>query len=156
MEMNAGGKNHGNDNRKTIVPNTDYDRSKANGESGIFQHPVGSMITNNARCIREIKSKIAMEKTAFSKKKTVFTNKLDLNVRKELMKCYISSTALYGVKTCRLRKIYQKCLESLVVWCWRGMEEISWTDRVRNEALLHRVKEKSNTSHAIEKMRKAD
>jgi hypothetical protein len=47
------------------------------------------MITNNARCTREIKSRIAMEKAAFNKKKTLFTSKLDLNLRKKLVKCYI-------------------------------------------------------------------
>jgi hypothetical protein len=46
-----------------------------------------------------------MAKRAFSKKKTVFTNKLDLNVRKELVKCYVRSIALYGVKTWTLWKI---------------------------------------------------
>jgi hypothetical protein len=34
------------------------------------------MITNDARCIREIKFSIAMAKTAFSKKKALFTGKL--------------------------------------------------------------------------------
>jgi hypothetical protein len=48
-----------------------------------------------------------MAKTAFSKKKTVFTNKLDLNVRKELVNCYIRSIALYGGKNWTLRKMYQ-------------------------------------------------
>jgi hypothetical protein len=47
-----------------------------------------SMITNDARCTREIKSRIAMEKAAFNKK-TLFTSKLDLNLRKKPMKCYI-------------------------------------------------------------------
>jgi hypothetical protein len=36
-----------------------------------------SMITNDARCTREIKSRIAMAKAAFNKKKTLFTSKLD-------------------------------------------------------------------------------
>jgi hypothetical protein len=27
------------------------------------------------------------------------------------------------------------------MWCRRKMEKISWTDRVRNEEVLHRVKE---------------
>jgi hypothetical protein len=38
---------------------------------------VSSMITNDATCTREIKARIAMEKTAFNKKKTLFTSKLD-------------------------------------------------------------------------------
>jgi hypothetical protein len=37
------------------------------------------MLINGPRCTREIKSRIAMEKAAFNKKKTLFTRKLDLN-----------------------------------------------------------------------------
>jgi hypothetical protein len=62
----------------------------------------GSMITNDAWCVCEIKSKIAMAK-AFNKKKTLFT-KLDLNLRKKLVMCYIWSIALYGAKRGHLRK----------------------------------------------------
>jgi hypothetical protein len=36
------------------------------------------MITNDARCTREIKARIAMAKASFNKKKTLFTSKLDL------------------------------------------------------------------------------
>jgi hypothetical protein len=50
------------------------------------------MITNDARYTYEIKSRIAMAKAAFNRKKTLFTSKLDLNVRKKLVKCYIWST----------------------------------------------------------------
>jgi hypothetical protein len=39
---------------------------------------LGSIITNDARCTREIKSSIAMEKAVSYKKKTLFTSKLDL------------------------------------------------------------------------------
>jgi hypothetical protein len=41
------------------------------------------------------------------------------------------------------------------MWCWRIMEKISWTDRVRNEEVLHWVKEERNILHTI-KRRKAD
>jgi hypothetical protein len=47
------------------------------------------MITNGARCARETKSRIDMAKAAFSKKKTLFTSKFDLNLRKKLVRCYI-------------------------------------------------------------------
>ena len=62
-----------------------------------------SMLTSDGRCIREIKSRIAMAKATFSKKKTLFTSKLDLNLRKKLIKCYIWSMALYGAETWMLR-----------------------------------------------------
>jgi hypothetical protein len=102
---------------------------------------MGSMITNDARCTREIKSRIAMSKAAFNKKKTLFTSKLDLNLGKKLVKSYIWSIALYDAETWTLRKVDQKYLKSFEMWCWRKMEE-SWTDRVGNEEVLHSVKEK--------------
>jgi hypothetical protein len=49
------------------------------------------------------------------------------------MKCYILSIALYGAETWTLRKVDQKYLEHFEMWCWRSMEKISWTDRVKNE-----------------------
>jgi hypothetical protein len=40
-----------------------------------------------------------MAKAAFSKKKTLFTCKLDINFRMRLVECYIWSIALYGAET---------------------------------------------------------
>jgi hypothetical protein len=57
--------------------------------------------------------------------------------------------------TWTLRAVDQKHLGSFEMWCWRMMENISWTDHVRNEGVLLRVKEQRNTLHEISK-RKAN
>jgi hypothetical protein len=57
------------------------------------------MITNDARCTREIKSRTAMAIAAFNKKKTLLTSKLYLNMRKKPVKCYVWSITLYGAET---------------------------------------------------------
>ena len=88
-----------------------------------------------------------MAKAAFNKKKTLFTSKLDLNLRKKLVKCYIWS--FYGAETWTLRTADQKYLESFEMWCWRRMEKISWTDHVRNEEVLLGVSEQRNILHEI-------
>jgi hypothetical protein len=44
-----------------------------------------------------------------------------------------------------LLKVDQTYLESFEKWCWRRIEKISLTDRVRNEEALHNVKEGKNT-----------
>jgi len=49
---------------------------------------LGSMLTEDGRCTCETKSRIAMAKAAFNKKKNLFTSKLDLNLRKKLVRCY--------------------------------------------------------------------
>jgi hypothetical protein len=69
-------------------------------------------------------------------KRGVMFCKLDLNLRKKLVKCYIWSMTLYGAETWTLRAADQKYLESFEMWCWRRMEKISWIDHVRNEEVL--------------------
>ena len=83
-----------------------------------------SMLTDDGRYTFEIKSRIAMAKAAFNKKKNLFTSKLDLNLRKKLVKCYDWSMFLYGAETWTLRATDQKRLESFEMWCWRRMEKI--------------------------------
>jgi len=75
------------------------------------------------------------------------TSILDLKLRKKLVKCYNWSIALYGAETWALRAVDQKHLESFEMWCWRRMEKISWTDHVRNEEVLFKVKEQRGISY---------
>ena len=77
---------------------------------------LGSMLTDDVRCTCEIKCSIAMAKAAFNKKKNHFTSKLDLNLRKKLVKCYIWSMVLYGAESWTLRATDQKRLESFEMW----------------------------------------
>jgi hypothetical protein len=53
----------------------------------------------------EIKSRIVMVKAAFDKKRALFTGKMDLELRKKLVNCYIWSVALYGAETWTLRAV---------------------------------------------------
>jgi hypothetical protein len=57
---------------------------------------------NDARCTREIKSKIGMAKAAFNKKKT-FHMQIGLKIKEEsgkmLVQCYILGIALCGIET---------------------------------------------------------
>jgi hypothetical protein len=112
------------------------------------------MLRNDGRCTCEIKSRIAMAKVAYNKKRALFTRKMELELRKKLVKCYTWSIALYGAETCTHREVDQKYQESFEMWCCRRMEKFSWTGHVTNEVLL-RVKEQRNILHEISK-RKAN
>ena len=67
------------------------------------------------------------------------------------MKCYDWSVALYSAETWTLRETDQRHLESFEMWCWRRMEKISWTERVRNEGMSLRANEQRNILHEIRK-----
>jgi hypothetical protein len=51
---------------------------------------------------------------------------------------------LYGAETWTFQEVDQIYLESIAVLCCRRMEMISWTNHVRNEEVLQRVKEERN------------
>jgi hypothetical protein len=77
---------------------------------------------------------------------------LDLNLKDKLINFYIRSIACYGAENWTLRKVDQKYLDRFETWCWRMMEKISWTDRVRDKEVLHTVKEGMNILYAIKRM----
>jgi hypothetical protein len=103
---------------------------------------LGSKLTNDGRCTCEIKSRIAMEKAAFSRKWAGC--KIEDETSKMLHLEY--SFIMY-------RAIDQKHLESFEIWWLRKMEKNSCTDRVRNEEVLLRVKEQRNILHEISKQK---
>jgi hypothetical protein len=67
------------------------------------------------------------------------------------MKCYVWSTALYDAEAWTLGKADRKYLGNFDMWYWRTVEKISWTDRVRNQEILHRVKEERNILRTIKR-----
>jgi hypothetical protein len=77
---------------------------------------LGSMLIDDGICNCEIKSKIAIAKAAFNKKMALFTSKMDIDLRKKLVKCYIWSIVSY--ETWTLRAVDQKHLESFEMGCW--------------------------------------
>ena len=104
---------------------------------------LGSIITNDARSNHEIKSTIAWHKQN-STRRRLFFQQIGLKFKEETSKvlhmedifvscCYLET----GISDLLSD---QKYLESFKMWCWRRME-ISWTDQVRSEEVLQRVKE---------------
>jgi len=74
------------------------------------------MITKDARCVCEIKSRTAKAQAPFNKK-TFYPSKLGLNLRKKLIKQDSWSKAVFDAENRTLQKVDQKYLESLEMWC---------------------------------------
>jgi hypothetical protein len=68
------------------------------------------------------------------------------------VKCYIWSIALNAAESWTLRKVDQKYLGSFGMCCLTRMENITWTDRVKNE-VLQRVKEDRNVLHTVKRIK---
>jgi hypothetical protein len=108
------------------------------------------MITMMQNVHMKLKSGLPWQKK-HSTTSNFFTNKLDLNLRKKLIKIIIWSIALYGTETWTFRKKIKKYLDSFEMWIWKKMEKICWSNRLRNKDVLQRVKEERNTLQTIKR-----
>ena len=57
-----------NENFKTTIPSKNYDTPKTTRELESFEY-LGNMLTNDGRCTCEIKSRIAMARAAFNRRR---------------------------------------------------------------------------------------
>ena len=107
---------------------------------------LGQKITEDGRCREEIKRRINIAKTTFSKMSKVLT----LNTRQRILQCYIWSTLQYGVETWTITGSMAKRLSAFEMWCYRRMLRISWTEKVSNEEVLERAKIKKRLYNIIQ------
>jgi len=83
---------------------------------------LGSLISEDGYCTKEIWSRIEIAKKIFMEKKKLFTGKLNLELKKRIMKCLVWS-ALYAAET--LTQTDRRRLKAFEMWIWRQMEKIS-------------------------------
>ena len=102
---------------------------------------LGAWITEDGRSDVEVKTRIALAKEAFSRRKELLSRRMRLDLRKKIIKTVIWSVLLYGAETWILKKQQIKRIEAFEMWIWRRMERISWTEHVSNERVLERVGE---------------
>jgi hypothetical protein len=115
---------------------------------------LGALITEDGRCVEEIRSRIGMAKNAFNKRRELITKNINRQLKKRIVKTLIWSVLLYGSETWTLRKEDIKRLEAFEMWVWRRMEKISWTERKTNEEVLHIVGERKCLVEMITKRKK--
>ena len=73
---------------------------------------------------------------------SLLTSKLNIELKKKLVRCCVWSIALYDSETWTLRKLERKYLKSIEMWCWRRIEKIKWSEKVTNEQVFDRIGEK--------------
>ncbi|CAF1496207.1 unnamed protein product [Didymodactylos carnosus] len=103
---------------------------------------LGSLISDDGTCLAEIKSRIAMAKKAFNKRRELLTKRMSTKLKKKVIKTVVWSVALYGSETWTNWLNEKDKLEAFEMWTWRNMEGINWKDHVKNEEMLNRVDEK--------------
>ncbi len=115
---------------------------------------LGSWITDDGRCDVEIRSRIAMAKAAFNRRKELLTKNMSRSVKNKIVKAVVWSVLLYGSETWTVNADMLQRVEAFEMWVWRRMEKVSWTERKTNDEVLTAVGEKRQLVKRIAKTKK--
>jgi len=75
---------------------------------------LGSLITSDGRCDREIKRRIAMSRETFSKIKKILCNpKITVTTRLRVLECYVLPVLKYGSETWTVSKKMEKRINAI-------------------------------------------
>lgn len=111
---------------------------------------LGSIISSDGYCEKDIGSRIDMGKQAFSNKKRLLTGNMNLDLKKKIVKCTIWSVVLYGAETWTMTQADKERLEAFEMWLWRRMLKISWVDKVSNAEVLQKVQENKSILDTVQ------
>ena len=108
---------------------------------------LGQIITDDGRCDKEVKRRIAIARNNYINMKDVLaTWKLKWDTRMRLVRCYILSTLLYASETWVLNAETEGRIKSLEMWIYRRMLKISYQEHISNEDIFSGLKCKT-TAH---------
>jgi hypothetical protein len=110
---------------------------------------LGSMISDDGKCMTDIKTRIALSKEAFNKRRELLVRRMSKRVKKKIVKCLIWPVVLYGCETWSMGKIEKDKMSAFEMWVWRRMERVSYKDRKTNEQVLIDVGEKRSLLQTV-------
>src|SRR6478609_3366501 len=64
----------------------------------------GSLISEDGRCLDDVKTRIEMAEDAFNKRKVLLSRSIRVDLRKRLVKTLVWPVVLYGCETWTMRK----------------------------------------------------
>src|SRR6476469_8613503 len=103
---------------------------------------LGSLISEDGRCLDDAKTRIGMARDAFNKGKELQTRSIRVDLRKRLIKTLVWPVVLYGCETWTKRKEEINRLNAFEMWMWRRIGKVSWMDKRTNEQVLSSMNEK--------------
>lgn len=101
---------------------------------------LGAIITCDGRDSEEIRTRLGTARNAFNNLERVLRDKgMSIQLRHEILQCYIWSIARYASETWTFTKTVVKKIKAFEFWCYRKMNRIKWTEKVSNGNVLSRM-----------------
>ena len=101
---------------------------------------LGSKITADGDCSREIKRYLLLGRKAMTNLDSILKNiNITLPTKVYLVKSMVFPVVVYGCESWTMKKAECRRIDVSELWCWRRLLRIPWTARRSNQSILKEI-----------------
>ena len=101
---------------------------------------LGSKITADGDCSREIKRRLLLGRKVMTNLDSVFKSRdITLSTKICLVNAMVFPVVMYGCESWTVKKAEHRRIDAFELWCWRRLLRVSWTARKSNQSILKEI-----------------
>ena len=98
-------------------------------------HFLGSEITADGDCSREIKRRLLLGRKVMTNLESILKSRdIALLKKVRLVKTMVFPVVMYGCESWTIKKAECRRIDAFELWCWRRFLRVSWTARRSNQS----------------------
>ena len=101
---------------------------------------LGSKITADSDCIREIRRQLLLDRKAMTNLDSVLKSR-DITLLKKvrLVKPMVFPVVMYDCESWTIKKAEHQRIDIFKLWCWKRLLKVPWTARRSNQSILREI-----------------
>ena len=111
-----------------------------NSGNGVRLYFLGSKITADGDCSREIKRHLLLGRKVMTSLDSILKSKdITLPTKVHLNKAMVFPIVMYGCESWTIKKAENQRIDAFELWCWRRLLRVPWTARRSNQSILKEI-----------------
>ena len=101
---------------------------------------LGSKITADGDCSREIKRHLLLGRKVMTNLDSIFKSRdITWPTKVHLVKAMVFPVVMYGCESWTVKKAELQRIDAFELWCWRRLSRVPWTARRSNQSILKEI-----------------
>ena len=98
---------------------------------------LGSKITADGDCSREIKRRLLLDRKVMTSLDSILKSRdITLPTKVRLVKAIVFPVVMCGCESWTIKKAEHRRIDAFELWCWRRLLRVPWTARRSNQSIL--------------------
>ena len=108
-----------------------------NSGNSIRLYFLGSKITADGDCSREIKRCLLLGRKVMTNLDSIFKSRdITLPPKVHLVKAMVFPVVMYGCESWTVKNVECRRIDTFELWCWRRLLRVPWTARRSNQSII--------------------